>query len=91
MFSLQDGGFCCVFQKCGEKLKLAEHALLFTNKTAGRNCLKPGSGRQISVIRRTFGLSLNREGNVLGLKSYIKLPIGNKTNIVSIMLTKGWL
>ncbi len=29
--------------------------------------------------------------NVLGLESHNRLPIGYKTNIVSIMLTKGWL
>ena len=42
-----------VFRKCGEKSKTSEHNPIFANKTAGRGCLKQGSGRPISVLPRT--------------------------------------
>ena len=37
------------------KSKTSEHNPIFANKTAGRGCLKLGSGRPILVFPRTFG------------------------------------
>lgn len=52
-FSLQDSGFYRKFRKCGEKSKLAEHAPIFANKTAGRKSPKPWSGRHASGFHST--------------------------------------
>ena len=38
------------YQRCGEKSETSEHSPIFSNKTAGRGCLKQGSGRPILVF-----------------------------------------
>lgn len=38
-----------------------------------------------------FRIDAKKGVNAPGVDRHIELPIGNKTNIVSIMLTKGWL
>lgn len=52
---------------------------------------KPGVRSVDLCFSPHFRMSAKLGGNVLGLENHNKLPIGNKTNIVSIMLTKGWL
>ena len=42
-----------VFRKCGQKSKTSERNLIFSNKTAGRERVKPGPGPQLSVLPRT--------------------------------------
>ena len=49
-FSLRDARRRRVFWKCGEKSEIAEHNPIFGNKTAGRESVKSGSGRSISVF-----------------------------------------
>lgn len=49
-FSLRDARCRRVFWKCGEKSEIAEHNPIFGNKTAGRESVKSGSGRSISVF-----------------------------------------
>lgn len=44
-----------LFRKCGEKPETTERNPIFGNKTADRECPKPGSGLPISVFRRTSG------------------------------------
>ena len=38
------------YQRCGEKSETSEHGPIISNKTAGRGCLKQGSGRPILVF-----------------------------------------
>lgn len=49
-----------VFRKCGEKLKTAEHNLIFGNKTAGHRTPKPGPGWLILVLPRTSGIAAQK-------------------------------
>lgn len=69
-------GFYRRCRKCGEKSGTSEHNLIFGNKTAGRGCLKLGSGRQVSVFHRTselvahFALSKSPHS----LKKFLKQP-----------------
>ena len=49
-FSLRDARRRRVFWKCGEKSEITEHNPIFGNKTAGRESVKSGSGRSISVF-----------------------------------------
>ena len=81
--------FYCVFRKCGENRNLLNAPRFLP--------IKPTQGLKSGIWPAGLGFSPHfrmhaKYGfNVLGLESHIKLPIGYKTNIVSIMLTKGWL
>ena len=49
-YRFRTADFSRVFRKYGEKSKLAEHAPVFPNKTAGRGCPNPGSGRPTLIF-----------------------------------------
>ena len=65
---------------------------LFSCKvTAGGSVVAIRCGRHAGILPHTSGWTQINGVNAHGLECHIELPIGNKTNIVSIMLTKGWL
>lgn len=72
------------------KSETSEHNSIIGNKTSGRGSVKSGSGRPI-VVSPHFRIDAKKGVNAPSVDRHIELPIGNKTNIVSIMLTKGWL
>ena len=49
------------------------HGLIFGNKTAGRGCLKLGSGRQISDFPRTSEIARRKYAANLGTLEHIAL------------------
>lgn len=54
------GAYLAVYMQIPEvwgKSVNAEHNAIFSNKTAGRASVKPGSGRQLSVFPRTSEIS----------------------------------
>lgn len=59
--------------------------------TAGGSVVAIRCGRHAGILPHTSGWTQINGVNAHGLECHIELPIGNKTNIVSIMLTKGWL
>ena len=72
-----------------EKSETSEHNPIFGNKTVGCESVKPGSGRSTLIFPALPDSPIMRQCSCL--ERHNELPIGNKTNIVSIMLTKGWL
>ena len=65
---------------------------LFSCKvTSGGSVVAFRCGRHAGILPHTSGWTQINGVNAHGLECHIELPIGNKTNIVSIMLTKGWL
>lgn len=80
-----------VIRKCGEKSETSERNPIFANKTAGGSVVAIRCGRHAGILPHTSGWTQINGVNAHGLECHIELPIGNKTNIVSIMLTKGWL
>lgn len=73
------------------KSKLAERTPIFANYQCRSQGLKSGIWPAGLGFSPHFRMHAKYGFNVLGLESHNRLPIGYKTNIVSIMLTKGWL
>lgn len=48
-----------IFRKCGVKSETVDPNPFFDNKTAGRESVKPGSGRQSINLSRTSGIAIH--------------------------------